>query len=279
VKRLPPVPAVDAAPASLLDSGHLWIQELVDGALLRFQLQDSGMLRAGDRDRTFDADEIPPPYRHAVRHVRENVDRSALRDAVDDVSSVVCFGVATHQHAVDYDWERTPSFLGHDVWFADDERFLPPDAVEKLYRGIGLRPVNAFQKEVRAVDFDPDAYEIPASNWYDGPAAGVVVRNKRGVRASMDDPAVQSSDEPEPPEASADDLARRYATDRRFERVVAELTASGRPVTADATFERLFETVVREEHRRLFVAANDLDVSAFRSELASLTQQFVADSD
>ncbi|WP_327054131.1 RNA ligase family protein [Halomicrococcus gelatinilyticus] len=279
MKQFPAVPDVEEAPDSLLAGGHLWLQESVDGALLRFQLRDSGMLRFGDRDRTFDAGEIPPPYRHAVRHVRENVDRSALRDAVDDVASVVCFGVATHQHAVDYDWDRTPSFLGHDVWFADDERFLPPDAVEKLYSGIGLRPVNAFRKEVRAVDFDPDAYGIPASEWYDGPAAGVVVRNKRGVRAAISNPEVRTPDEPDALDASAVDLARAYATDRRFERVADGLAASGRPVTADALFERVFETVVREEHRRLFVEGRDLDVSAFRSELASLTQRFVADRD
>lgn len=304
VKPFPSIPDVEAAPASLLDGGHLWLQELVDGALVRFQFQASGMLRFGNRERVFSADEIPAPCRHAVRHLRENVDRAALRAAVDDVESVVFFGVATHEHAVDYDWERTPSFLGHDVWFADDERFLPPDAVEKIYHRLGLHPVNAFQKEVRAVDFAPDSYDIPGSNWYDGPAAGVVVRNKRGVRAALANPDLLVSDEPETTEnasgpaddpkavgasgaddvpelvdASAAELARRYATDRRFQRVADELEATHQSVTADAVFERVFECVVREEHRQLFLGHHDLDEGAFRSELASLTQQFVANRD
>ena len=42
VKSYPPVPHVDSAPEGFLESGHLWVQELVDGAQLRFRLRESG---------------------------------------------------------------------------------------------------------------------------------------------------------------------------------------------------------------------------------------------
>ncbi len=185
MKQYLSIPSVDTAPDSLLQRGHLWIQEKIDGGGVRFQLQSTGMIRLGNRERVYKADDVPLSHQHLLRHLRENLDREALRAAVGDVESVVFFGDATVKRTINYDWERTPSFLGYDIWFADEERFLPPDAVEQVYETLGLHSVNTFQKEVRAVDFDPNSYEIPNSNWYDGPAAGVVLRNKTGDRAEL----------------------------------------------------------------------------------------------
>lgn len=300
MKQFPAVPRAEDAPSDLLDSGHLWIQEQIDGAHLRFRLRESGLLEFGDRRRTYDADEIPDRYHHAVRHVREAFDREALRAARDDPSSVVFFGEATVRRAIDYDWDRTPSFLGFDVWDAaertsassrtgsddaDEGRFLPPDAVEQVYDRVGLDAVNAFEKEVRAVDFDPESYAVPDSGWYDGPAAGVVVRNKTGRRATIphpnfrevdDGPPVDdgpSADAPVAAEASADELAAAYVTDRRIESVVRELEARQRPVTFDAVFDRVVESIVREEYARLFDGDQSVDTSAFRSAVAARTQE------
>ncbi|WP_227355397.1 RNA ligase family protein [Haladaptatus salinisoli] len=277
MKTFPPSPRVEDAPPELFESGHLWIQELIDGASVRFRLRESGAIRFGDRRRTYDADEIPPAYRHAARRVRENLDRSALRTAVDGVEAIVFLGVATHRRDIDYDWERTPSFLGVDVWSAVDERFLPPDAVEGIFRRLGLAPVNAFEKEVRAVDFDPDAYEVPRSNWYDGPAKGVVLRNKTGSRAELVHPDFEATDDAPLVDAPAEELARRYATDSRFERIASELEREGRPATVDALRDGVFESIAREERGRPFRDDRGVDVRAFRSELASLAQRFAAD--
>jgi hypothetical protein len=301
MKEFPSIPRVENAPPDLFESGHLWIQEKLDGANFRFRLRESGMLQFGDRSRVYDADEIPEPYQHAVRHVRERLDREALRNSVADVESVVFFGEAMHQHAIDYDWERVPSFLGFDVWDSgagDDaeERFLPPDAVEQVYDRLGLQSVNAIQKEVRATDFDPDSYEIPRSDWYDGPAEGVVLRNKTGQRAKLlhpdfrevddtvpvevpDEGAESTADEAEAPtedaETVAELLARKYATRHRVEKIVHKLEDRGRPVTFDAVYERVVEDVVREEHKQLFHGERSIDVGTFRSEIAAQTRQFL----
>ena len=279
MKEFPSIPRAADAPRELFDRGHLWIQEKVDGANFRFQLRSSGEIVFGDRSRVYRDGELPEPYRHAVRHVRERLDRGALREAVTDPEGIVFFGEAMHGHAIEYDWDRTPSFLGFDVWSAEKDGFLPPDAVEKIYRRLDLHPVNAVQKEVRAVDFAPGSYEIPASNWYDGPAEGVVVRNKTGLRAKLLHPDFREVDDTVPLDASAEELAHRYATDRRFEKLASKLRDREHQVTFDALYDRVVEDVVREEHKRLFHGDSDFDFKAFRSEVAALTNRYLDESD
>ncbi|WP_128477167.1 RNA ligase family protein [Halorussus pelagicus] len=276
MKQYPAVPRPDEAPPDLFASGHLWLQEQIAGLHLRFRLRESGLLQFGDRTRTFDADEIPLPYGHAVRHVRESLDREALRNSVADPSSVVFFGEATVRRAVEYDWSRTPAVLGFDVWDATEERFLPPDSVERIFDHLGLHAVNTFEKEVRAVDFDPQSYDLPASAWYDGPAAGVVVRNKTGQRATIRRPDARAAGEDaDPATAPADELAERYVTRQRVERIAADLDAAGRSTGFDDVFDRLIEAIAREEHQRLFHERASVDLRAFRSAAAERTQELL----
>ena len=268
VKTYPPVPHVEDAP-DLFEGGHLWLQELLDGAHLRFRLRPSGALEFGDSRRTFRDGEVPLAYRHAVRHVRETLDRGALRRAVDDPGAVVFFAEAMHRQSVDYEWHRTPSVLGFDVWDGDAERFLAPDAVEGVFERLGLRPVNAVRKEVRATDFDPDPGAVPESAWRDGPAAGLFVRNKTGGRATLPNPAVETGVDPEPLSGSAEELAERYATDERLRRVADRLAAREGAVTFESLFERVVESVLREAHGRLTHDRTAVEMGAFRSAVAA----------
>ncbi|WP_265109246.1 RNA ligase family protein [Halosolutus halophilus] len=274
MKEYPDIPPVDAAPDDLFE-GHLWLLEKIDGAHLRFQLQESGLVRFGDRTRVYD-DDVPEPYQHAVRHVRENLDREALRNAVDDVEDVVFFGAATHYQTIAYEWDRIPSFLGFDVWSADAEAFRPPDAVDAIFDGIGLESVNVFERERRARDFDPDSFAIPQSAWYHGPAEGVVIRNKRGQRAKLLHPDV-GDEEPTPIDASAEELAARYATRDRLEKLAAELEDESRPVTFETLYDRVLENVLRETHGRLHHGETSVEMSGVRSEIGALTRAFLDD--
>jgi hypothetical protein len=278
MKAFPSYPPPAEAPAALFERGHLWLHELVDGAPLRFQARADGRLRFGDGVRVF-GDDVPPAYDHAVRHVRESFDREALRRAVDDVESVVFFGRAMHRRGVDYDWDATPNFLGVDVW--SDGQYRQPDRVEKIYARLGLEPLNTVRAEVRAVDFDPDpdAYAFPDSAWYDGPAAGVLLRNKTGLRSALSNPDVgddrsggaQATDTVEDAEA----FAQRHVTTDRLDGAARRLRAEGRPVTFDALYERVVDSVTRAHHDRLF--AGTLDVRAFRSAAAEATSEYLVE--
>ena len=273
----PATPPVAEAPSEPL-SGHLWLLELIDGRPLRFQLQDSGLLRVGDAETVYDdPDAIPLPLQRAVRHIRESLDRDALRAAVDDVESVTFFGVATTRESVPYDLASMPPFLGTDVWAADDEAFRPPDAADGIFRRLGLDPVNTFAREAHARDFSVDSYEIPGSAWYDGPAAGVVIRNKQGHRGMVSNAAVSASAPPsessEPGSTpSIDALVTEYATGERIDEIAASLRAAEQPVAVDTVTDRLCATVGRH-HSDAFLGANSLDQAAFRSAVAEQVQR------
>ena len=277
MRPYPPTPDIDAADG-LLTGGHLWIREWIDGAPLRFQLQQSGVLRFGDADRIFGDGDVPGAYRHAVRHVRERLDRGALTAAVDDVERVVLFGVATQRLTIGYDFDRLPSVLGVEVWSADDG-FLPPDADERVFDRLGLEPVNAFRKEVSPRDFDPSPDEIPDSNWYDGHAAGIEIRNTRGPRGKLLHPNLDSKSEspPEPVTESATTFARGFATDARLDSIAGRLDARGTPVTVESLYERLLEDALRRHHRRLNHPESTVDRRALRSELAAIAGEYLGE--
>lgn len=249
----PSLPALDSVAADVL-VGHLWVTELIDGTGVRFRMDESGLLRFGDADGAFPAgdDRVPPHLRPAVRHVRARFDRAAVRDAVDDPAGVAFLGVATHHRGTDYDWDRMPLFLGTDVWVDSANRFRPPDAAASIFDGVGLAPVTAVDREVRARDFDPDDYASPMSAWHDGPAAGVVVRNKRGGRGRIvrSDPDGRSV-EPAGDAPDAEALAATYAASERLERYRERIERHGEPATVDALAGRVVEAAARESPVRV----------------------------
>ncbi|WP_435344813.1 hypothetical protein [Haloarchaeobius sp. HRN-SO-5] len=277
MQDFPPTPTLADAPDALLDGGHLWIRELVSGTPFRFQLRPSGVLHFGDADAVYDPAEVPLRYQHAVRHVRTRFDRAELRASVDAVESVTFLGVAVDQRAVDYDWRRTPSFLGTDVYHGERGRFLPLDAAEQVYAGLGLDPVVAFEKEVRAVDFDPDDYAIPDSTWADGPAAGVVLRDKTGDRAVVTNPAVPALGDSALDGATAAELVDDHVTDRWLDGLVSHLGVDDDALGFDALFERAVEALARERARAFRDGSVDTDESVVRSAMADRVESYLVD--
>ncbi|GAB7008483.1 hypothetical protein [Halorubrum trueperi] len=314
MRAFSPLPTVTdgAAPDDLL-RGHLWILELIDGTGLRFRMDETGLLRFGDPKATYaDDGEVPLELRPAVRHVREEFDREALRAAVNDPEGITFFGVATHRRGTDYDWARLPPFLGTDVYAEDvdtedvdtadvsaedakgrEGAFRPPDAAAAIFEGVGLAPVDAVEREVNARDFDPDAYAIPDSAWRDGPAAGVVVRNKRGGRGKItgeigtepandgepanggkpanDDESIAAADDP-------DALVESHATRERFDRVVAAIERHGDPVTVDSLTDRIVESLARETPVSLGDGTRaSVDPEGIRSAVVPRAQSFIDD--
>lgn len=274
MRAYPSIPRISDAPAGFLERGHLWIQELVDGLLLRFSIDEAGHLRFGTNTTVFD--DVPFPYRHAVRHVRETIDWSVLTADPDLVRDLVFFGVATTHQGVKYEWERTPSFLGHDVWSEDRQDFLPVDTVEKTFDRLALEAVPIFEKEQPAKYFSPDRYEMPSSRWYDGPPKGIVLRNKRGQRATMISDAFERATTDEPPDGNSDDpstLATHLTTEDRIERARAALT-NNHPDT-EAVQQRVVELVFREAYPTIVAPGHPQDLDALASGIATQTRRYL----
>lgn len=276
MQDFPTTPLVADAPPDLFESGHLWILEDIDGAPLRVQVNESGSLTFGDAQRiSRTAEDFPAPYAHAIRHVRERLDRQALRAAVADLTDVVFFGVATHRQTIDYDWARMPSFLGTDVWTAGDG-YRRPDAVDGIFDRLGLHPVTVVEREVRARDLDPTDYTVPDSAWYDGPAAGVVFRNKAGGRARLQSGVTGGSTGVDIEVDSPAGVAERYVTEDRLERIAEAVADRGRSVTVDSLLDRVVEDVAREIPDVLY-GGGDFEMKAFRSAVAARAESYLAD--
>lgn len=263
MEPFPPTPWLSDAPPGLFEQGHLWIQEWVVGAPLRFQVTDAG-LRFGDADVAFEPWAEPAGYRFAAALVREQFDDVAFGDAVADPQAYTFLGIATRYEGLDYDWARLPGFLGVDV-HAPDGGIRSPDVAERAFERLGLTPVNAVAKELPARDIRPERYDHPASAWYDGPAAGVLARNKAGGRAVLRNPAVDLAD-PEP--VAPESLVDRRVTDDLVDRVAGSV---GEHATVERTLDRLVALLVREHY-----AALGEDVEAAAGAIRSAAAEPVA---
>ena len=266
MKSYPDLPSLADAPPELLSSGHLWLREYVAGHRLRFRMAPSGLISFGGRERVFD--DVPPAFAHAVRHVRDRFDRDGFHDAVADPSGFVFFGVAPCNVGIDYDWSRLPPFLGWSVWSEEKHRLLPIDTAERIYDRLGLVPLNTFQKEVNVRDFHPERYDIPESNWYDGGAAGVVVENRHGGSARIENPTVGQGGESDPFRGDPSVVAESVVTDDRMRRAIDAVENRGTSVTTDEVRTRVFEMVACEEFERL--DAGNVEWEALRSAIGSV---------
>jgi hypothetical protein len=65
--------AIEEALSIVWDESHLWIIKIVDGAAMRFELQQSERIRFDDRNLVYDSsDAMPEPYRLSDRHICDN---------------------------------------------------------------------------------------------------------------------------------------------------------------------------------------------------------------
>lgn len=236
-------------------SGHVWVQELVTGEPLRFRVAPSGLVEFGARGEVFGSDDVPLRFGCAARSVRESLDLSALRGSVDDTASVTFLGTATLYDGVGYDWSRLPPFLGVDVWSDEKDGYLTPDAASTAYESLGLTPLPAFEKETAAERAPLDAYvsgDLPESRFRDGPAAGVLVRDKSGGRGET---------RRSTPDRDADpDGVERYVTDDRIGAVLeGDGADDGGDADTDTLIDRVAETVVREEYANLYRGDEPVD--------------------
>jgi len=212
----------------------------------------------------------------AAETITERLDRAALRAAADDPGGVTFFGIATWNDGVPYEWESLPPFVGTDVWSTAKDRLLSPDTSTGVFERLGLPTLPAIEKERPAAHADfgrfNDASDFPDSEWRDGAAAGVLIRDKAGGRAEAwrrDDGASASA----PKQRSAEELAETYATDDRIARTIAALGDDEQSLAVETIRDRLVADVVREAYIDLYSDGTFVaSLPAFRSAVAERVQ-------
>lgn len=244
----PPRPRLDDSPPALLEDGHLWLEEHVLGARIHFRVTDRGLV-FGDAGDTFDPWDEPFGIRAAVDRVRGRFDARAFATGVDRPEEYVFSGVATRNEGLDYAWDRLPAFLGTDVRDPDGD-FVAVDTAVAAFDRLGLDARNSLEREVPARHFNPDRHAVPDSAWYDGPAAGTVVRRKDGLRAlRLNTHGSQTAGR-----LDAAGFVDRYATPGAID---AATDASGTDPSVDATVDRLLARLVRRHYLELSVVDGD----------------------
>jgi hypothetical protein len=253
VKPYPETPPLDEA-RNL--TGHLWIQELPTGGRFRFQVAASGLITFATTDQTFDAvATVPPPYRRAAEAIEAQFDRDAFQRATDDPEQVTFFGLATRNEGVTYDWSALPAFVGIDVWSGNRGGYLTPDAATSVFDRLGLTTLPAVEKEVPATHTDLGRYEhadaFPPSQWRDGDAAGVIIRDKsdgrvQAWRSGTTNVTIDTET------GTGAELAAEYATDQRIKRTVEELRENEQSPTVDAIRNHLIADIARESYGQLY---------------------------
>jgi len=225
------------------------VQELVTGERLRFSVEPSGMLRFGDEVHTFDGN-IPLHYRRAADLLRRSIDLEVLRETLEDISTVTFFGIATLHEGVNYDMSSLPEFLGVDIWSEETDGYLPPGAASSAYRSLGLSPLPAFEKEADVKYTDIDGYasgSVPESQFYDGRAAGVLVRDKSGGRGEV---WRDYSDGDDASGSTAEELAEEYVTGSEIDRAVGDVSGEG--ASLEGVVDRVVADMVRESYGSLY---------------------------
>ena len=147
------------------------------------------------------------------------------------------------------------------------------DVAVPYYYGTVLESVLDLVEEIEsnpersvAADFDPDAYDPPASAWRAGPPFGTLIRNKGGGRAVVRRDPDSSVDDPGATDAAT--VVASFVEDGGLDRAGATGARgrSGEP----GSFERAWEALTRERYRR-FVGHDAVDRTAAREALATAT--------
>jgi hypothetical protein len=247
--------------------GNIWIQELLDAEPLRFVV-DSGRLQFANADRPIEHDSVPSRYRASVRTVRNNFDMGEILETVESPETYTFVCDATVCRTIPYDWRRLPPVVGVGIYDDDANQWLPPDVAARAYDRLGLPTVNAFERELPARHFYPDRYDTPTSAWYDGPPAGILIRDKNGGRACRYSSGFAPDRSPETDNRDPEVLVDAYVTDDRIQQV---LTAVGAPQDFDMIFERVIDRVFRETP----AVVGDEDMRAFRSATAKRIRHYL----
>jgi hypothetical protein len=280
----------------ILEGEQIVVQEKLDGANFRFALEDhlDEEYQIEGRDLVFGSrnvlykneKDIDNAFEHAVEYVRDTIDVEELRDAERRADSpLVVYGEAMHPHTLDYKWDDVPSFLGFDIKAVGRDDFLPWGLAEIVFHDINLPTVPTLHNgpdELPNEIIDQDGLHVPQSEYREGLAEGIIIRNERTDQTAKHrsqefkekhgSQSVTDPDDYDPSDSVV--LARQYTTEARVLKMIHKYEDRGRDVEMgmmEDLWRDVFDDIVTEEYDDIFLGNHVIDTKEFRSEVASIT--------
>ncbi|SHH68197.1 hypothetical protein [Halobaculum gomorrense] len=280
-------PADEIAPPRLrtvgeefLETGHVWLYEYPDGtpfearldADSRLQVAFAAGAQSSDQPRRWvDAEEAPSEFGFAVRTLTTQLDRRALRRAVDDPTAVRLRCIAVHRRHRGYDWSRAPPVVGVDVAYPGSE--LLPHELERAFEEFGVATMPILDTEVHVRDIELPGEAPPETQWGEGTAYGVLYRKKGGGVARAI--AGEYAGEPpavEPIRSAVAEYAATVASDDVLASFVQECDSS--PSVSTVT-DAVVDQALRAEFGRLTHSGTAFDIEDLRSALPQRVAAFL----
>lgn len=156
----------------------IFLQEKVDGANFRVYITQEGKAIFGSRTQQLTSNDgedtnVQKNFVRCLKYVRERLQEGDLTKH----NGLILFGECMVKHTIDYDWEKTPPFLGFDIFDTKTGKFLDMDEASKIFVSLGLEivPLIKVLKAGEIKDFTDE--DVPKSRYCEGLAEGVVFKN------------------------------------------------------------------------------------------------------
>jgi len=155
----------------IFQAGTVVVEEKLDGANFRFGWDSElDKLRFGSRNVELTDRDNYGDFEKAVKIV-QNIAKELEPD-------YIYFAEYMIPHTIKYDWSKTPTLVGFDVYDTNKHIFLNHEETKEMFKDISIEFVPVI--DVRdAAEITPDYLDkvIPKSRYYNGLAEGVVFKN------------------------------------------------------------------------------------------------------
>lgn len=280
--RFPDIPRVENAPEEMFSRGHLEITEKLDGASCRIQVSEDS-IRLGNRNTIFSGKlDAPSVFEHVYNHIDDVLDFDAVRRYRDANGPFTIHGEALHKHTIEYNWGEMPSFIGFAIQHHDDE-LVPSAEARETISSFGLSPITPIEV-IPAEEFAVEDFAGVQSQWYDGVAEGIIIRNtETGDWAqhvvdefSEIDTSMEISEE-----ATMEELLQAFEVRRRSMKVIQDFQDEGfelHTISGHEIVEEVFNDILREEYSSIVQKKGVASLSDFKSAVQDEVQVAVRES-
>jgi len=276
----------DGAVGDLLASGDIIVQEKLDGGQYRVRLDQGNPVFASKKNILgTDPDTFNGFFQRPAKHLCTALDAAGKSAAIEQYGPLTLFGENMLRHALDYAWSRVPPFLVFDIYVHQQGSFLPVDQAQTLTDQLGLSFVPILDR-IPASRFDSEAYaeNLPESQYRDGPAEGVVLKNyqtEQFAKLVNDQFKEVHHDRWGYTQTHAEDytdlVAARYVTNERIEQQLRKLVIERGPGSLSMELvrplkERVYDDIWDEHYHEIAHPKNrtDLDGSGQQLDLRQL---------